>query len=106
MRRRLLPLATLAAAAVGLMLHQPAAASQPVHEVQIAASRFAFTPELVTVVAGEPVRLVIHSDDGVHGFAIRELHIDVTIPRAREPVAVDFIAPPPGRYEVTCSEFC
>src|SRR4051812_32199277 len=99
MRRRLLPVATLTAAAAGLVLHPPAAASQPVHEVQVAASQFAFAPALIAVVAGEPVRLVFHSEDGVHGFAIRELHIDVTIPRGREPVTVDFIAPPPGQYE-------
>ena len=80
-------------------------ADQPLHEVQVVARRFAFVPQVINVTAGEPVRLVIRSDDGIHGFAIRELHIDVQIPRGRE-AAVEFTAPPAGRYEVACSEFC
>ena len=41
----------------------------------------------------------------VHGFAIRDLKIDVQIPRQGE-VTVEFVAPHPGRYEFACSEFC
>jgi cytochrome c oxidase subunit II len=78
----------------------------PVHEIQIVAKRFAFVPQIIDVIAGEPVRLAIRSDDGTHGFAIRELHIGVQIPRDGEVVTVEFTAPPPGRYEVACSEFC
>jgi cytochrome c oxidase subunit 2 len=107
MRWKVFPLTILAIAASGLLSNRWAAgAASPAHEVRIAASQFAFSPDLIAVVAGEPVRLVIHSDDAVHGFAIGELHIDVRIPRGGEPVTIDFIAPPPGRYEVTCSEFC
>ena len=81
-------------------------ADQQVHEVQVVARRFAFVPQFIDVPAGEAVRLVIHSGDGIHGFAIRELRIDVRIPRGGEAVTVEFTAPPPGRYEVACSEFC
>ena len=42
----------------------------------------------------------------VHGFSIRGLKIDVQIPRGRASVTVEFTAPPPGRYEIACSEFC
>ena len=77
----------------------------PLHEVHVVARRFAFVPPIIDVIAGEPVRLVIRSDDGAHGFAIRELHIDVQIPRGGD-AAVEFTAPPAGRYEVACSEFC
>jgi len=41
----------------------------------------------------------------VHGFAIRDLKIDVQIPRSGN-VVVEFTAPRAGRYEITCSEFC
>ena len=44
------------------------------------AKKFAFEPSIIQVVAGEPVRLVIRSGDAVHGFAIRDLNIDVQIP--------------------------
>ena len=77
-----------------------------VHEVQVLAKRFAFEPSIIQVVAGEPVRLVIRSDDGVHGFAIPDLNIDVQIPRGGAPVTVEFTAPRAGRYEVACSVFC
>jgi len=83
-----------------------AAADQPVHEIQITASRFAFDPVLIQVNAGEPVRLVIRSKDGVHGFAIQRLKIDVQVPKGGDPAIVEFTAPAAGRYEIDCSEFC
>src|SRR5207245_756052 len=60
----------------------------------------------IQVTTGEPVRLVIRSKDTVHGFSIPELKIDVRIPKGGTPVVVEFVAPPPGRFEIACSEFC
>jgi len=74
--------------------------------VTVVAKKFTFEPAAIQVVAGEPVRLVIRSDDTIHGFAIRELKIDLQIPKGGEPVVAEFIAPPPGRYDIACSEFC
>jgi heme/copper-type cytochrome/quinol oxidase subunit 2 len=82
------------------------AAAHPVHEVQVMASKPGFDPSTIEITAGEPVRLVIRSKDVVHGFAVPKLHIDVQIPKSGEPVTVEFIAPPPGRYEIACSEYC
>jgi len=79
--------------------------ADPVHEVQVTAKQYAFEPAIIQVTAGEPVRLVIRTADREHGFAIRDLKIDVQIPPAGEGV-VQFTAPPAGRYEITCSEFC
>ena len=85
-----------------------ASSSRPnrVHELPVVAKKFAFEPSIIQVAAGEPVRLVIRSDDSVHGFAIPDLNIDVQIPRGGAPVTVEFTAPRAGRYEVACSEFC
>jgi cytochrome c oxidase subunit 2 len=82
------------------------AVSPPVHEIEVTARKFAFEPATVEVVAGEHVHLVLRSADAVHGFAIRDLNIDVQIPKGGDAVTVDFTAPPPGRYDVACSEFC
>jgi uncharacterized beta barrel domain-containing protein DUF5777 len=41
----------------------------------------------------------------VHGFSIPDLKIDVQIPAGGEPITVEFAAPPPGRYDIACSEF-
>ena len=89
-----------------LMVRGTVAADRPVHEIQITASRYAFDPVTIQVSAGEPVRIVIRSKDGVHGFSIPKLKIDVQVPKSGDPMTVDFTAPPAGRYEIACSEFC
>jgi plastocyanin len=85
---------------------QAAAAETPVHEVQIVATRYAFEPTTIRVMAGEPVRLVIRSTDVVHGFSIPGLNVDARIPAGGEPVTVEFVAPAPGQYDIACSEYC
>jgi cytochrome c oxidase subunit II len=94
------------ALAAVLMMRGTAAADRSVHEIQITASRYAFEPATIQVNAGEPVRVVIRSTDGVHGFSIPRLKIDVQVPKGGDPVAVEFTAPATGRYEIACSEFC
>ncbi len=92
--------------ALALASDGSAAAGQPVHEVQIVATKFMYEPSTIQVTAGEPVRLVIRSKDGTHGFSIPKLKIDARVPKTGEPVTVEFTAPPAGRYEMACSEFC
>ena len=105
MRRIIFSATAIAFVAVSLALRASPARANPVHEVQVAAKQFAFEPAVIQVTAGEPVRLVIRSADRVHGFSIRDLKIDVQIPRTGE-VVVEFTAPRAGRYEIACSEFC
>jgi cytochrome c oxidase subunit 2 len=92
--------------AVVLMLHRTAASDQPVHEVQIVASKFMYEPSTIQVIAGEPVRLVVRSREGTHGFSSPKLKVDVVVPKTGDAVTVEFTAPPAGRYEIACSEFC
>jgi cytochrome c oxidase subunit II len=96
-------LALLATAVTG---SRTAAAGQPVHEIEVVASRFMFEPATIQVVAGESVRLVVRSKDGSHGFSVPKLKIDLHIPDNGEPVTADFTAPAAGEYEIACSEFC
>ena len=96
----------LALVATALTGSRTAAAGQPVHEVQVVASRFSFEPASIQVVAGESVRLVVRSKDGTHGFAIPKLKIELHIPDNGEPVTTEFTAPAAGEYEIACSEFC
>jgi cytochrome c oxidase subunit 2 len=96
-----------AVAAAAVFLAPRTAIHRPVHEVQVVASKFMFEPAVIEVTAGERVRLVIRSKDVVHGFAVPTLNIDVRIPNSGgEPAVVEFVAPPPGRFDVACSEFC
>jgi cytochrome c oxidase subunit 2 len=95
------------AVAAAMLLSPGAVVHHPVHEVQVVASKFMFEPAAIDVSAGEPVRLVLRSKDTVHGFSILNLKIDVQIPKSGgDPVIVEFVAPPPGRFEIACSEFC
>ena len=94
------------ALAAVLLVSGTAAADRSVHEIQITASRYAFDPVTIQVNAGELVRVVIRSTDGVHGFSIPKLKIDVQVPKSGDPVTVEFTAPAAGRYEIACSEFC
>ena len=72
----------------------------------MAARKFQFEPAALVVSPGEVVRLTIHSDDVVHGFAIPQLNIDVRIPDGGETVTIEFVAPAAGEYEIICSRFC
>jgi cytochrome c oxidase subunit 2 len=83
-----------------------ALAENPTHVVQVVAKKFTFEPATIQVTAGEPVLLVIRSADEAHGFAIRELNIDIKVPGGGEAVTAGFLAPPTGRYDVSCTEFC
>jgi cytochrome c oxidase subunit II len=105
MRRIIFFAVHIAVLAVAFVVGASRSRANPVHEVQVVATQFAFEPAIVRVTAGEPVRLVIRSGDRLHGFSIRELKIDVQIPRSGA-VVVEFTAPRPGRYEIVCSEFC
>jgi len=89
-----------------LMAHRAAAADRGAHEVQIIASKYRFEPSTIQVTAGESVRLVVRSTDGTHGLSIPKLKIDVRVPKTGDPVTVEFTAPPPGQYQIACSEFC
>ena len=103
---RLVAIVSVAALVISTPGAHTARAAQPVHEVGVVAKNFAFEPADIQVVAGESVRLVVRSADAVHGFAIPALKIDLQVPRGGDPVVAEFIAPPAGRYEVACSEFC
>jgi cytochrome c oxidase subunit 2 len=89
-----------------LMSQRTAAADQPVHEVPIVASKYRFEPSTIQMIAGEPVRLVVRSNDGTHGFSVPKLKIDERVPKTGEAVTAEFTAPPAGHYEIACSEFC
>jgi heme/copper-type cytochrome/quinol oxidase subunit 2 len=105
MRRITLFSIAIGLVAVSVILRAASSGANPVHEVQVVAKKFAFEPAVIQVTAGEPVSLVIHSVDRVHGFSIRDLNIDVQIPRNGQ-IVVEFTAPRAGRYEIACSEFC
>ncbi len=74
--------------------------------IEITARRFTFEPAEIEVAVGEPVRLMIHSADGVHGFEVKKLKVNKMIPRGGEAVTINFTAKEAGRFPILCSEYC
>jgi cytochrome c oxidase subunit 2 len=81
-------------------------ADPPVKTIEVTASRFEFQPDRIEVNEGDHVRLVLHSADTKHGFAIPELGVKTYIPKGGAPVAVEFVAGQAGTFGFKCSEYC
>src|SRR5512137_1297724 len=98
-------LAVVAALAGSVLMRAEVPAPRDV-TIEMTAKRFAFLPEQVDVVEGDAVTINIRSADGTHGIEIGQLKLKKTIPRGGEAVTLAFTAPAPGRYVITCSEYC
>ncbi|BDG09510.1 cupredoxin domain-containing protein [Anaeromyxobacter paludicola] len=93
-----------AAVALPLLAAAPARAADPV-TVTIVAKRFEFTPKEVRLKAGQPVRIVLRSEDVTHGFFQRELGIDAEATK-ETPAEITLTPAKPGRYVTICDHFC
>ena len=98
-------LAVAAAVAASVLMRAEAPAPRTV-TVEMIAKRFTFLPEQVEVVEGDDVTINVRSADGTHGIEIGKLKLKKAIPRGGEVVTLSFTAPAPGRYVITCSEYC
>jgi cytochrome c oxidase subunit II len=83
-----------------------AQAARHVAAFDVVAARFSFTPDRFEVARGDHVRMSIRSADGTHGFAIKQLKLDIQIPRGGAPVVLEFDADRAGEFPITCSEYC
>jgi cytochrome c oxidase subunit 2 len=99
-------LAIAAAALSGSALMRAEAPRPRAVVVEMTAKRFAFLPEQVEVAEGDEVTINVRSADGTHGIEISKLKLKKVIPRGGEVVTLAFTAPAPGRYVITCSEYC
>jgi len=73
--------------------------------VEIAAKRFGYEPSEITVKKGEPVILVVTSQDVNHGLRLRELNIHLDIPKGGS-AQVQFTPDLAGDFIGHCSVFC
>ena len=74
--------------------------------VNVIARRFAFDPATITVAVGQPVRLMVRSEDGVHGVAIKKFKVNKDVPRGGEAVIINFTPSTVGEFPILCSEYC
>jgi cytochrome c oxidase subunit 2 len=73
--------------------------------IEIAAKRFAFAPDQITLKKGETVILRLHSEDVTHGFFMRKLKIDTEV----EPGHTTDVTITPdvaGTFTTICDHFC
>lgn len=73
--------------------------------VEIDARRFAFDPGVITLKKGEPVLLVLKSEDVPHGLRVRELGIEMKVPRGGS-TELRFTPEKTGDFIGHCSVFC
>ena len=74
--------------------------------IEVIARRYAFEPATIEAVAGERLRILVKSGDGLHGFEIKKFKVSKEIPRGGEPVVIEFTAGEPGKFPILCSVFC
>lgn len=76
-----------------------------VRTIKINASTWLFSPDVITAKKGEKVRLEISSSEGIHGFAVPGLSMNVRIEPGK-PVTVDLPTDTAGTFEAFCSIPC
>jgi cytochrome c oxidase subunit II len=108
-RLPLLMFAMLVLSAAPLLEARPAqAASQPaaqVHEIQMTAKKYEFSPDPVRVKKGERVRLIITATDRDHGFKLEAFNVEQKLKKG-VPTTVEFTVDKAGSFPFKCSVHC
>ena len=79
-------------------------APQP-HRIEVDAKRFEFAPAAITVKKGEPVVLVLKSEDVAHGLRFRELGLEMKTTKGGT-AELHFTPQKAGDFVGQCSVFC
>ena len=89
----------------GLALYVRANALQAEREIHITAKKFEFTPDTITLKKGEPVVLLLSSQDRKHGFHLREFGIRADV-NPGETARIRFTPNKTGKFTFSCDVFC
>jgi cytochrome c oxidase subunit 2 len=91
-----------------LLLSVATMAAKPVNppqKFQVTASKFQFEPNQITVKKGEPVTIVLTSNDVTHGLKIPDLHVEDTVKKG-DSTEVTFTPDKTGTFQGKCAHFC
>ena len=91
-------------AAVVFSTHVVRAQDSP-RKIEITAKRFTFDPSEITLKKGQPVVLVVKSEDVSHGLRFRELNLDLKVPKGGS-AELHFTPQKVGNFVGHCSVFC
>jgi cytochrome c oxidase subunit 2 len=73
--------------------------------IEVSAKKFAYTPAEITVKKGEPVVLVITTQDVTHGLKFKELNLNAKLEKGK-PSELAFTPDKVGDFVGHCSVFC
>jgi cytochrome c oxidase subunit II len=106
MKTKLILLLLISAAIVAAVFstHMVRAQAAP-RRIEVTAKRFTYEPGEITLKKGQPVVLVIHSEDVTHGMRVRELNLNAKIEKGT-PAELSFTPDKTGDFVGHCSVFC
>jgi cytochrome c oxidase subunit 2 len=73
--------------------------------VEVSVKRFAYTPAEITLKRGEPVVLVLTTQDVAHGLKFKELNLNLKVEKGK-PSELAFTPDKVGEFVGHCSVFC
>ena len=73
--------------------------------IEVSVKKFAYTPSEITLKKGEPVVLVLTSDDVAHGLKFKELKLNTKIEKGKSS-ELAFTPDKVGDFVGHCSVFC
>lgn len=88
---------------VGLSLHAPAANTP--RRIEVIAKRYTYVPAEIALKKGEPVVIVLRSEDVAHGIKFKELNLQTDIGKAKTS-ELSFTPTQAGDFVGHCSHFC
>jgi cytochrome c oxidase subunit 2 len=73
--------------------------------IEVSVKKFSYTPGEITLKKGEPVVLVLTSEDVTHGLKFKELNLNTKIEKGK-PAELAFTPDKVGDFVGHCSVFC
>ena len=82
-----------------------ASAPDSPRRIEVSVKKFAYSPAEITVKKGEPVVLVLTTEDVSHGLKFKELNLNTKIDKGK-PAELAFTPDKVGDFVGHCSVFC
>ena len=100
-----LPVLFMASLITALLAAPPAQSQTTPRRIDVSAKRFDFTPAEITVKKGEPVVIVLKSEDVAHGLRFQDLGVEVKVGKGQTG-ELAFTPTKTGDFVGKCSVFC
>jgi cytochrome c oxidase subunit 2 len=92
-------------ATLSLVLSGFSPAPDAPRKIEVSVKRFAYTPAEITVKKGEPIVLVLTTEDVAHGLKFKELDLNAKVEKGK-PAELAFTPEKVGDFVGHCSVFC